>query len=103
MVFLVVRHAIADHETAWTATHIVPNFDSDGVTHARQRTAWEDHQHPANTMSSNETDALQEFKDLTGAPDHQARFFLESANWDLEVIPQVNLIVDCRHRVLRTR
>jgi len=37
------------------------------------------------TMSSNEADAIVQFQGLTGAPENQARFFLESANWDLEV------------------
>jgi hypothetical protein len=52
--------------------------------------------------SSNEADRIAQFQDLTGAPEHQARFFLESANWDFDVRPcSSSLTEDCRNRVLR--
>ncbi|XP_068624054.1 NSFL1 cofactor p47 [Battus philenor] len=36
-------------------------------------------------MSVNKEDTLQQFCDVTGADDARSRFFLESANWQLEV------------------
>lgn len=36
-------------------------------------------------MSVNREDTLRQFCDVTGADDARSRFFLESANWQLEV------------------
>ena len=52
-------------------------------------------------MSANEAEQIAEFQGLTGAPEHQARFFLESTNWDLEVCFHLKSNLVCRNRVLR--
>jgi hypothetical protein len=63
---------------------------------------WNRSTSPKTMSSSNEADRIAQFQDLTGAPEQQARFFLESANWDFDVRPCCfKLTGDCRDRVLR--
>lgn len=38
-------------------------------------------------MAAERQDALREFVAVTGAEEDRARFFLESAGWDLQVAP----------------
>lgn len=39
-------------------------------------------------MAAERQDALREFVAVTGAEEDRARFFLESAGWDLQVAPR---------------
>lgn len=39
-------------------------------------------------MAEERQDALREFVAVTGAEEDRARFFLESAGWDLQVSPR---------------
>lgn len=43
-------------------------------------------------MAAERPDALREFVAVTGAEEDRARFFLESAGWDLQVVREAGLI-----------